>query len=83
MLTDGRTDGRTDDGRKVITIAHPEQSSGELKKKANTCNTDNIDVITNKLTRDGAARGEPSRGAWFAHCYYGLFPCVLLLCQLM
>ena len=25
------TDGRTDDGRKVITIAHPEQSSGELK----------------------------------------------------
>ena len=23
--------GRTDDGRKVITIAHPEQSSGELK----------------------------------------------------
>ena len=24
-------DGRTDDGRKVITIAHPEQSSGELK----------------------------------------------------
>ena len=32
MLTDGRTDGRTDDGRKVITIAHPEQSSGELTK---------------------------------------------------
>ena len=29
---DGRTHGRTDDGRKVITIAHPEQSSGELKK---------------------------------------------------
>ena len=27
MLTDGHTDGR-----KVITIAHPEQSSGELKK---------------------------------------------------
>ena len=27
---DARTDGRTD-GRKVITIAHPEQSSGELK----------------------------------------------------
>ena len=27
------TDGRTDDGRKVITIAHPEQSSGELKIK--------------------------------------------------
>ena len=37
MLTDGHTDerayGRTDDGRKVITNAHPEQSSGELKKK--------------------------------------------------
>ena len=32
MLTDGHTDGRTDDGRKVITIAHPEQSSGELIK---------------------------------------------------
>ena len=30
MLTDGHTDGRTDDGRKVITIAHLEQSSGEL-----------------------------------------------------
>ena len=24
-------DGRTDDGQKVITIAHPEHSSGELK----------------------------------------------------
>ena len=30
--TDAHTDGRMDDGRKVITIAHPEQSSGELKK---------------------------------------------------
>ena len=30
--THGGTDARTDDGRKVITIAHPEQSSGELKK---------------------------------------------------
>ena len=27
----GRTHGWTDDGRKVITIAHPEQCSGELK----------------------------------------------------
>ena len=36
MLMDGRTDGWTH-GRKVITIAHPEHSSGELisaKKKA-------------------------------------------------
>ena len=33
MLKDGRTDGRTDNGRKVITIAHPEQSSGELKSQ--------------------------------------------------
>ena len=32
MLTDGRTDAWTNDGQKVITIAHPEQSSGELKK---------------------------------------------------
>ena len=32
MLTDGRTDERTDDGRKVITIAHPQQISGELIK---------------------------------------------------
>ena len=31
MLMDRRTDGRTDDGQKVITIAHPEHSSGELK----------------------------------------------------
>ena len=30
----GRTHGRTDDGRKVITIAHPEQSSGELIRKS-------------------------------------------------
>ena len=29
----GRKDGWTDDGRKVIIIAHPEQSSGELIKK--------------------------------------------------
>ena len=26
------TDGQTDDGRKVITIAHLEHSSGELKR---------------------------------------------------
>ena len=32
MLTDGRTHACTDDGRKVITMAHPEHSSGELKK---------------------------------------------------
>ena len=31
MLTDGCTDGRKVDGQKVITIAHPEHSSGELK----------------------------------------------------
>ena len=31
MLTNGRTHGRTDDGQKVITIAHPEHISGELK----------------------------------------------------
>ena len=30
--TDGCTDGRTDDRQKVITIAHPEHSSGELTK---------------------------------------------------
>ena len=39
MLTDGCTHGltdrRTDDGLKVITIAHPEQSSGELKNDKN------------------------------------------------
>ena len=35
MLTDWRTEGRMDDGRKVITIAHPEHSSGELKTKQN------------------------------------------------
>ena len=33
---DGRTDGRTDDGQKVITIAHPEHSSGELIKHTHT-----------------------------------------------
>ena len=26
----GRTDNRTDDGQNLITIAHPEHSSGEL-----------------------------------------------------
>ena len=34
MLTDRHTHGRTDDGRKVITIVHPEQSSDELKRSA-------------------------------------------------
>ena len=39
MLTDGRTHGWTDDWRKVITIAHPEHSSGELKMTSgiNSC----------------------------------------------
>ena len=31
MLTDRRTDGWMDEGQKVIIIAHPEHSSGELK----------------------------------------------------
>ena len=31
--------GRSDDGRKVITIAHPEQSSGEPKKVKRQCTT--------------------------------------------
>ena len=31
MLTDGCTGAQTDDGQKVITIAYPEHSSGELK----------------------------------------------------
>ena len=31
MFTDRQTDAWTDDGRKVITLAHPEHSSGELK----------------------------------------------------
>ena len=30
VQTDGRTDGQADNRRKVITIAHPEHSSGEL-----------------------------------------------------
>ena len=30
LTADGRTDGRTDDGQKVITITHPEHSAGEL-----------------------------------------------------
>ena len=32
----GWMDGRTDNGRKVITIAHPEHSSGELKSQLQT-----------------------------------------------
>ena len=40
-------DGRTDDGRKVITIAHPEQSSGELKIQTDVQQVDNQrDTIT-------------------------------------
>ena len=40
MLTDGQTHRRTDiqtDGRKVITIAHLEHSSGELKNDPRRC----------------------------------------------
>ena len=33
MLMDGWMHGWTDDGQKVITIAHPEHSSGELKMR--------------------------------------------------
>ena len=29
--TDGQTDGLLDNGQKVITVAHPEHSSGDLK----------------------------------------------------
>ena len=40
----GRTDRRTD-GRKVITIAHPEHSSGELKKKRKNSKNKTKDAI--------------------------------------
>ena len=36
--THGRTDAWTDDGRKVITIAHPEHSSGKLKSDPQSVN---------------------------------------------
>ena len=35
-----RMDRRMDDGRKVIAIAHPEQSSGELKIDYQSCHCD-------------------------------------------
>ena len=58
MLTDGRTDGR-----KVITIAHPKYSSGELKKKKKSlkkvCENKETDeslsgtcIYRNEVTRD-------------------------------
>ena len=48
MLTDRRTQGRTDDGRRVITIAHPEHSSGELiTYKGNDKHEDVVSVLHN------------------------------------
>ena len=65
MLTDGWTDEWMDrwigDARKVITIAHPEHNSGELKKVSSICsllnflrqiNSHLLFVIT-WLNRDG------------------------------
>ena len=37
--------GRTHNGRKVTTIAHPEHSSGELK----TCTEDNLHIMSNPV----------------------------------
>ena len=34
--TDRHTDGRTDEGQKMITIAHPEHNSDELKTMMGT-----------------------------------------------
>ena len=45
MLTDGHTDGRMDEGRKVITIAHPEQSSGELKRSVKDLSNDTYAML--------------------------------------
>ena len=61
MLTDGHTHGRTDDGRKVITIAHPEHSSGELKIDSFNMNTGQgyydvdslIEAVTNVIVSAG------------------------------
>ena len=50
--TDGRKDGQTDDGREMITIAHPEHSSGELKTKQqqkNTTKTNNNNMLASVL----------------------------------
>ena len=46
MLKDGRTHGRKDDGQKVITIAHPEHSSGELKDKIKKLRSRTWNVMT-------------------------------------
>ena len=58
---DARTDGRTDrctNGRKMITIAHPEHSSGELKKQ--TKKKKNSLLVMQFLEMDCCAR-RPSR----------------------
>ena len=41
----GRTDARTEDRRKVITIAHPEHSLGELIIVANIYNKDTFLIL--------------------------------------
>ena len=53
---DALTDRRTDDGRKVITIAHPEHNSGELKIWPNPFNsTDQKKDFTNSVEPDEMA----------------------------
>ena len=47
MLTDGQTNGRQ---KKVITIAHPKHSSGELKK----CSPWEVDLFTEGTWYAGA-----------------------------
>ena len=55
-----RTDGRTDNGRKVITIAHPEQSSGELKKPQHTFQS------STKLVKNSSAIEIKYSAEWFS-----------------
>ena len=52
MLTDRRTHTWMDDRQKVIIIAHPEHSSGEVKKKAfylELCSNSNTYEISKQL----------------------------------
>ena len=68
--TDAWTDRRTDDGRKVITIAHPEHSLGELKsdKKCSnnytqtTCTSSYHEENTRKVAKQSVYKSSTKRG---------------------
>ena len=65
---DARADGRSDDGQKVISIAHPKHSSGELETAKQ--NNKQTKIKQSKLNKAFKLQNSEKNRLLYAHVYH-------------